>query len=539
MKENKDSSEVVTTNQQIKALNAQIDAINLHLSQHNINIHLCHLQADVVQSQIVMIKQQLLEIEAKIKVIYVKINNIETNIFQDIDLSFNDNIQRINKSIEDINKRIKIINPQIEIQQNSSMGFDIVIGNPPYVSANNMSIKDREELNNSLEYLTLTGKWDLYIAFIEKALRLVSNCGIFTFIIPYGFLNQPFAKAIRQKILEKFTILSIVDLHNEKIFQNATVPSCIPLIQNQIKEDYSLDILEFYEDDFQVKHSIDIQKYHNSEQYMFRTENLNKFSNILEKIKKDNSKIKSYFYVSTGAEIHGKEKRSKDGSTVSGKSKFEVLYHNYSDNLKPYIEGSAIIKSKKGRYSYPKIDTWLDYSNPEKMRSSKFKELFDSEKIIIRGSSGLLRILAIYDEEKIYTSHKCILVINKCNLPQEHKEYLSQKHLELKYLLAILNSQLIDFYYASVYGGFIDVYPNNLKELPIKVISFEKQQTLIKLVDKILKKKKIDIKADVSEIEQQIDNLVYKLYELTYEEVKIIDPEFTLTEKEYEAITLE
>jgi hypothetical protein len=206
-----------------------------------------------------------------------------------------------------------------------SDGFDIVIGNPPYVSANNMSLQDRQLLNKSSEYLALTGKWDLYIAFTEKSLKLLSQAGVFTFIIPFGVLNQPFAEAIRKIILENFKILSIVDLHNEKIFENATVPSCIPVIQNRKETEYKLNILEFHKSQFFVKHCIDIQKYHNTEQYMFRTENLNKFSEVLDSIKKDSNKLESYFYASTGAEIHGKEKRSEDGSTVSGRSKFDVF----------------------------------------------------------------------------------------------------------------------------------------------------------------------------------------------------------------------
>ncbi len=405
-----------------------------------------------------------------------------------------------------------------------SDGFDIVIGNPPYVSANNMSLQDRQLLNKSSEYLALTGKWDLYIAFTEKSLKLLSKAGVFTFIIPFGVLNQPFAEAIRKIILENFKILSIVDLHNEKIFENATVPSCIPVIQNKTEHEYNLNILEFRESQFHVKYCINIQKYYNAEQYMFRTEDLNKFSEVLNNIKKDSNKLESYFYTSTGAEIHGKEKRSEDGSTVSGRSKFDVLYRTPSDALKPYIEGSAIVKSKDGRYSYPKIDTWLDYSNPEKMRSSKFRELFDSEKIIIRRSSGLLRILAIHDQEKIYTSEKCILVINKCDLPKDHKQYSPTKNLELKYLLAILNSKLMDFYYASVYGGFIDVYPNNLKELPIKTLGHKSENILLLLVDSLLFLKQKHFSNNFTLfVDGIIDAVVFEIYFSDHMKEKEID----------------
>ena len=364
--------------------------------------------------------------------------------------------------------------------------FDVILGNPPYVSANHMSIHDRNYFNASSDYKTLKGKWDLYIAFTERSLRLLKKNGVFSFIIPFGFLNQPFAEAIRKFILTDYKISSIVDLHNNKIFESATVPSCIPIIEKKKSLRYNVSILEFVNDSFDLKYSINILKYHETNQNMFRTENLDFVSDLLKKIKAKGDSLDTYFYVSTGAEIHGKESRDKKGNTVSGTSKFEVLYNKFTKGLKPYIEGSAIEKSKDGRYSYPKIDIWLDYSEADTMRSPKFKELFDNDKIIIRGSSGLLRILAIYDDRKIYTSHKCLIVIPKDKLPKNSNQFLLTTEIELKYLIAILNSKLIDFYYESVYGGFIDVYPSSLKELPIAIVEKPLRKTIICLVDYML-----------------------------------------------------
>jgi tRNA1(Val) A37 N6-methylase TrmN6 len=403
-----------------------------------------------------------------------------------------------------------------------STGFNIVIGNPPYVSANNMKSKDRVELVSSNRYKSLNGKWDLYIAFTEKGLNFLSDeKGIFTFIIPYGFLNQPFAEELRKFILNEFTIKEIVDLHNNKIFENATIPSCIPFIQKDKKKHYYVRISEFNNERFYKKYDTDINRFYESNQHMFRTEDLNRISKLLKKIKSCGKHLSDNFYVSTGAEIHGKESRSNDGENISGRSKFDVLHSNYINGLKPYIEGSAIKKSQEGRYSTPIIDTWLDYSEPEKMRSPKFRELFENEKIIIRGSSGLMGILAIYDVSKVYTSHKCTLIIPKSYLPTNNPQYKPQINIELKYLLAILNSKLMNFYYKSVFGGFIDVYPNNLKELPIVECSRKDCVKILAIVDSIIVKKKIG--CDVAELERIIDKMVYMLYRLTEEEIKIIE----------------
>jgi hypothetical protein len=325
-------------------------------------------------------------------------------------------------------------------------GFDVVIGNPPYVSANNMSIHDRNYFNRYKSYKTLKGKWDIYIAFVERSLFILNENGVFTFIIPFGFLNQPYAEALRLVVLNEFQLLSIVDLHNEKIFENATVPACIPLIQNRKNENYNVSIREFIENDFPEKYQIDIAKYENTSQHMFRTENLDSITDILDQIRYDTIPLDKIFYTSTGAEIHGKEKRGDTGLTISGRSKFDVLSKTHAQGMKPYIEGSSIKKSKEGRYSFPKIDTWLDYSKPDLMRSPKFTELFEGLKIIIRRSSGLLRILAILDIRNIYTSEKCLLIIKRSDLPKTHSSYKNESSLSLKFLISILNSRVIDFY---------------------------------------------------------------------------------------------
>ena len=110
-----------------------------------------------------------------------------------------------------------------------------------------------------------------------------------------------------------------------------------------------------------------------------------------------------------------------------------------------------------------------------------------------------------------------------------------------KYILGIINSKLIAFYFRKKYNRqditFPEIRVYELSSLPMKIA--KDKSVFIKLVDKILTAKKGDRHADTSGLEKAINNLVYKLYQLTYEEVKIIDPEFELTEQEYTAIKIE
>ncbi|MBA4411427.1 MAG: hypothetical protein C0397_18660, partial [Odoribacter sp.] len=328
------------------------------------------------------------------------------------------------------------------------------------------------------------------IPFIERSLSLLKHKGKQCFIIPFGLLNQPFGVKLRKLILDEFRIQSIVDLRDIKVFQDATIPTCIPLICKGSVANYYVDILRPYDLNFEKTHEIDVEKYLNSDLYMFRTENLGQSQNILNKVraKAQNITLADLFYLSTGAEIHGKEKRSEDGSLESGHSKFDVLSDTYKVGFKEYIEGSAIEKSKMGRYCFPKRNAYLNYE-PKIMRSPKFPELFDSEKIIIRGSSGSLGILATYDERKLYTPHKITIVIRKSDLPKSSNEF-ELSDIDLKYLLALINSSLFHFYYSSVYGGFIDVYPSSLKALPIPKLAKESQQPFIEKAEMMLLKNK-------------------------------------------------
>ena len=118
-------------------------------------------------------------------------------------------------------------------------GFDCVIGNPPYVSAptqiESPKLKlQREYLASCGKYKSLYQKWDLYIPFIEKGLSILKDGGVYSSIIPYPFTNQTYGKVLREVILKEYNLLEMVDLKGTKVFQNATVTNCIPIIRKDV-----------------------------------------------------------------------------------------------------------------------------------------------------------------------------------------------------------------------------------------------------------------------------------------------------------------
>jgi len=135
-------------------------------------------------------------------------------------------------------------------------------------------------------------------------------------------------------------------------------------------------------------------------------------------------------------------------------------------------------------------------------------------------------LIATYDNSNFYYSNTL------------HGTTIIDKNYDILYILAILNSKLMTWYYranTSEEGKtFAQVKIALLKLLPIRIISKDEQKSFILLVKKIIQVKENNKSCDISFIEQQIDNLVYRIYGLTYDEVKEIEPDFTLSKQEYE-----
>ncbi|MFI5201246.1 MAG: Eco57I restriction-modification methylase domain-containing protein [Candidatus Kapaibacterium sp.] len=355
-------------------------------------------------------------------------------------------------------------------------GFDAVIGNPPYVSANNMELKMRDVIASLPTYQSLSGKWDEYIPFVERAISFLEKRGRFSFIVPYGVLNQPFGRLLREQMVVNCTFESVLDLHEVKVFKEATIPTCIPVVSHGASS-LQISIRELINPsaengEFRERCANPVSSVLSDSLRMIRTEKETITVPISNRLRSDSFEVRENFYVSTGAEIHGREQKTRETRTIKTRSKFASLSLTMRPGLKPYIEGSAIPKSRQGRYCFPNIDYYLDYQ-PDIMRAPKFPELFESDKIVVRRSAGLVGILATLDHRQIYTSEKCLLIIKTSDLPSDHRGYDSElSDYSLQYLLCLLNSKALNFYYRSAFGGFIDVYPDDLKALPLRRITF-------------------------------------------------------------------
>ena len=192
---------------------------------------------------------------------------------------------------------------------------------------------------------------------------------------------------------------------------------------------------------------------------------------------------------------------------------------------KRYCEGKNI-----ERYSFSQ-NGWLNYT-PDEHYNPMFPELFDNKKLMfIRVVKDRLRFA--YDNQGFYNSHtviNCVRLdllsgashISARRALRDADVNFSKQH-GYRYLLGILNSRFTNWYFINFLSDGLNFYPNSAKQLPIPNATLDQQMPVTRLANQILDTKRIDPNADVSQLEYEINQIVYSLYDLTPEEIAIVE----------------
>jgi len=422
-------------------------------------------------------------------------------------------------------------------------GFDIVIANPPYISApaqiadSKLAIQ-RKKLVECKKYQTLCQKWDLYVPFMEYGICVLCKGGSFSMIVPFPLSNLLYAQKFRKWVVEVCNVYEIADLNGTKVFDNATVSNLILFASRSgktkdtiishidelknIKPSFVQPIDKMVQDESKVVWNFSENK---------RKSNKHSTLNVLG----------DFCYISVGMVLNADEKKAKGEFTK------EDLISETKDNVHPreYIEAKDIEKYNVKRVRY------LEYNTkrcPDKLRRPTFRELYEKDKIVM---NCLGTINCTLDNEVHYLHNHSIYcavlwkdlhgVENK-SISASVKRYSTKgrtemetlsKTVSLEFLLAILNSRYADILLANLRGDDYHIYPEHIRNIPIPKASGEQQEVIAELVRQVIIG--IQLNNDVSELKSKIDFLVYHLYGLTYDEVLVVDPETPITRKEYEA----
>ncbi|MFH1298114.1 MAG: TaqI-like C-terminal specificity domain-containing protein [Bacteroidota bacterium] len=384
-------------------------------------------------------------------------------------------------------------------------GFDVVIGNPPYVNVSNLKPDDYRENLKSIFY-SAKNKTDLYAFFIEAFTNRLKEYGGLVFIIPHTWKATDSFSKFREIIFKKNKVRSLVNLEMG-VFEAIVKPLIIHLIRC-VENDYTINILN---ENFQRVSSIDINEILKERSLSIDTTSNDFQKKLFQKIEKNSYSLENAIQFSRGI------KTSDDKRFVG----FEKL----NDDYKPVFRGKNI-KAYKLNWNNEFIWYRPDLMKEKVGSVSYSKEFFEvKEKIVTQRVNSSSQLLVAYDDKQNY-------FLDTVNVSRNDSW---DKKTSLKYLLGLLNSRLINFWYCNKYKmPTIGLY--ELHTIPLESITIEQQKPFIDQVEKILSAKAQN--QDTTALEKEIDVLVYKLYNLTYEEVKVIDKDFWLSEEEYEKIEM-
>ncbi len=413
-------------------------------------------------------------------------------------------------------------------------GFNVVIANPPYVSAWNMEKDDpkmRAVIKEGLrEYPFLTGHWDLYVAFVAFGHRILNTGGVLCFIVPNPILKEKYAKATRKFLLENMTLDNILEFSDINVFENVSRRTTVFIAAKKVSDSYKIRIFGNKETNGEIvlSNSVERELWLKQPNHQFVLSINTKEEDLLKKLEDKSSRVGNYFYVNYGVQ---------PSSKVKGKfSKSDVVSDIPTGNSKKFFEGKDV---QRWYVSYRGL--WLDYRK-EELYGARAPELFENNKIVIRKVSDKgHKVAAAFDTSKMYTDDGNVIVVpyselNNSELKSNFTGFDKLNgEMNLKYALALLISNVQQFYYKkrfateSLQGSTSHTYPASVRGLIIHPLSTDNQKKFIELVDKILDlvnrptyKKNEEDQSKVYQYEEQLNNMVYELYELTPDEKDVI-----------------
>lgn len=400
-------------------------------------------------------------------------------------------------------------------------GFDITIGNPPYISAPTQIAspelnEQRQRIVASKKYKSLNEKWDLYVPFMELGMQLLCPNGVFSMIVPYPLTNQKYGKKLRKMIAEEYRLLEIADLNGTKIFENATVSNCIPFIQNSQPEG-ELRITKIFEDKT-------IREVLSKSPEALKQDEKNYVWNLTEEERTGNhfanmNVLGDFCYISKGMVVNAHENIEK------GAFKKEDLISLHFDDVhsRKYLEAKDIDKYQVRRVRYLE---WNTERCPDKLSRPTFRELYDRPKLIMN-CLGTINVTIDIKEHFLHNhSIYCAILwkdlkgVNNKSISSSIKKFCKHNradmetlsgNVDLYYLLGILNSSMANQLLADQRGGDYHIYPEHIRNLPIPVPQRDAQNAIGVIAKEILLRREENI--DYSELEEQLNGLVAVLYQ--------------------------
>ncbi|EQC1297495.1 class I SAM-dependent DNA methyltransferase [Campylobacter jejuni] len=450
--------------------------------------------------------------------------------------------------------------PEILDDDGNFKGFDLIIGNPPYIRQ-----EELKELKPHLakNYKVYKGTSDIYTYFYELGFNVLKDNGVLSYITSNKYTRAGYGEALREFLLKNVKFLEYTDLNGIKVFDSATVDTSILCFEKSKSKDNKFKYLALSNEILKTcTYDIGLYKDYaefsqnslSKESFTFSDENT---SALKAKIERIGTPLKEWY----GLNINYGIKTGYNEAFIITTEKRNEILANCKDEAEKERTAKLIRKMLRGRdikrYSYEWAGLWVIGTFPSlkldieqypalkqylsqflprieqsgekgcrKKTSNKwfetqdniaYYEEFEKEKIVYPNMNK--EFIAFFDNEFFLLNQKCFILSHQSNNKKE-----------LLYLTALLNSN-VNFYYFKQIGAKLGASGYEMskifvEKLPIPKINSKNQKIadeLINLADEILKAKEQDKNANTQELENKINSLVYKLYNLTEEEIKIIE----------------
>ncbi len=381
--------------------------------------------------------------------------------------------------------------PEVLDNEGNFLGFDCIIGNPPYIDYRKIDEKTKIFLSKFSSVYKKSKEGSIFVYFIERASQLIIKHGEISFINPIAYLCKPTDHGIRDYIDKNLKITMLIDLSNIKIFESASTYTCINIFKRENKKNEILfqrsdDLTELSsnKDDFLKIPSVNIEHI-----FIF----LDPISrHIAERCKTQLGDFCKIFC--------GLSKTGFRSDVINTNNKKSVYFLESSDIYRYYVNDF-------GKKFLKRVD---DYFSQEKRR------IFELQDIIFM--------------TRMTNQIRCVVVPlgvygGKVNILHDFR-------IDRFLILGVLNSKLMTYFYKKKFfpthmqGGAFGFDTLSVETLPIPQITKSNKPTAHKITDcakQILALKEKDPKANTQKLEKEIDALVYQLYNLTDEEIKIIE----------------
>lgn len=451
-------------------------------------------------------------------------------------------------------------------------GFDIIIGNPPYIGEGKNKEVFLPVQNTSFGEKYYMGKMDFWYFFTSLGIELLKENGTLSYIAPNNWLTTAGGKKMRNHIMKETIIKEFIDFGDYMVFENASQQTMVFLLEKNAKDikvhiEYSKILNRTFSNlkEFLNKVKKEGYTYYKSilDRKNYDEENIIVFLNdINENIVRKMEKNKDIIYLGENEiaqgivpnpDIIGKRNITKisnknikeyaikigDPVFVIPRNYFNTLTLEESKILKPLYETENVDKY----YFNSKNNKELIYLNQEIKESNypnilehllKFREIMEERRENIKGSRKFYN-LHWAREEKFFKNGKKILSIRKClEYPifsyTEEEAYvmlsfniIKTDRINMKYLTGLLNSKLVAFwlrYMGKMQGSNYQIDKEPLMNIPIKIADENLENKIIELVEEIIELKKLN--KDTQDLENQIDEMVYNLYGLTEDEKELV-----------------